>query len=96
MSVFAPPRIIMFPPISIALNGVVRAAIDGEPPDCPTCGAELDLSQPAAEDSDQLVGHCVECHRLALVLATEDSRRFALALPSREEALAEVLALLRQ
>jgi hypothetical protein len=75
---------------------MVSSSVDGDDPECPLCGGELDLSQPAAEDSDQLVGHCVECHRLALVLTAEDARRFALALPSREEALAEVLALLRE
>ena len=93
MSVLAHPhRIVISPSVSLGGRGPIAQSVDGETPDCPTCGGELDLSQPGIEDELQLVGCCVECHRLSLVLADELSRQFALALPSREEALAEILA----
>jgi hypothetical protein len=68
-------------------RGPISESVDGENPDCPSCGGELDLSQPSFGDGAQLVGCCLECDRLCLVLSSEDSRQFALA---------EVLALLGQ
>lgn len=96
--VFAPRKrtSTTYPPLAIALTGVLSANDDDAMPECPSCGGELDLSQPDADDSEALIGRCVDCDRLSLVLRSADGPlRFALRLPSRAEAVAEALALLR-
>lgn len=61
----------VFPPLKVELVGEITATGDG-PPDCPVCGGHLDLCQPDADDggASQLVGACVDCDRLSLVIGT--------------------------
>jgi hypothetical protein len=87
----APP--VTFPPITDAVVGHATAVGD-DPAECPACGGLLDLSQPDVDDHDaaQLVGCCVDCRRISLVIDLGSDLHIAILLPTRETAGLAALA----
>jgi uncharacterized protein (DUF983 family) len=60
-------------------------ALHGGPPDCPACGAELDIQQPDPADPDRLLWVCAECRSWFLVYQAADGPAVIVTLPAVAE-----------
>ncbi len=81
-----------FPPVALHVVGK-PACVDEDAAECPSCGGLLDLSQPNLDDEGaDLIGSCVDCGRLSLLIDLGAAVTMAILLPTRKDIDLRVLA----